>query len=251
MKNAKKAKKIPELGVKTNGFRSLRFSQLTLVLFSAVPPLLIFFHMKSEDYLEITNRINDIKTLIEKKHPHPDTLHYNYKRIIEERDDKAAYLSKQSPTLEVLRRLPNSSSNHREREQLITESRTKIKRFHNEFEELEQCLQNKNKLRAKKVREEEFLYMERLAKRILAKEQPEEQRENESDSYSRPEPSRREGVAGTTTSHPFQGAKAEKFLEIYKDYLRKHKQDPKHKFRFPGVGFECTPLYQLLKTKKK
>ena len=142
--------------------------------------------MKSEDYLEITNRINNIRTLIEKKHPHPDTLHYNYKSIIEERQDKAPYLSKHSHTLEVLRKLPINASNNRERDLLITESRSKIKHFHNEFGELEYCMRTKNKLRAKKVREEEELYMERLAKKILAKEQPEEQGVNDSDSYSRP-----------------------------------------------------------------
>lgn len=149
----------------------------------------------------------------------------------------------------MLRQLPPNGCSQ-QRLQVITESRSKIKQFHNDFEELDRCVKVKNKLRAKKVREEEELYMERLAKKIIAKEQPEEERENESDSYSRPEPSRRDCIVNTT-SHPFQNAKAEKFLEVYKDYLRKHKQDPKHKFRFPGVGFECTPLYQLIKASKK
>jgi hypothetical protein len=50
---------------------------------------------------------------------------------------------------------------------------------------------------------------------------------------------------------PFQGVKVDKFLELYREYTKKHKSDPKARFKFPGVGFECTPLYTFIKSKKK
>lgn len=118
--------------------------------------------MKDEQYIEITHKINNLKTLIEKKHAYPEVLHQSYRKILEVPDsiiqdipDKSFYLSKNSSTLDRLKNLPWSTSYDRQKASILEESRIRVQQFSNDLEQLDNCIKKKNKLRALRVREEE------------------------------------------------------------------------------------------------
>ncbi len=111
--------------------------------------------MRSQESLELNNQINNIRALIERKHPPVDSLHYNFREMMKELEDKSHYMSKRSPTIERLRQLSNDDEGLWQREHLLNESRQKIRNFDNELEKLDKLLKMKNKLRAQKVKKEE------------------------------------------------------------------------------------------------